>query len=143
MKTSVLLLAAALAASGLAAEQPAKTPAETVAAFHAALARNDQEGALALLAPEVIVFESGGAEMSRDEYRAQHLGADAEFSKSTTREVVDQKTGEAGEAAWVLTRTRTSGSFRGRSVRAEGVETMLLRRSPEGWRIVHIHWSSS
>ena len=60
------------------AQQPG-TPAAVVNAFHYALAQGDSAGALALLDPSVIIFESGGVEASRDEYDSHHLGADMMF----------------------------------------------------------------
>lgn len=125
-----------------AAEDP-RGPKEVVAAFHAALSGGDRAGVTELLAPGVIIFESGGAEISREEYASHHLGADMEFAKATKVEVVDRQAGEAGDAAWVLTRSRTTGTFREKKVDLRGTETMLLRKSADGWRIVHIHWSSA
>jgi ketosteroid isomerase-like protein len=145
MKNTAALLGLsllALAASSAAAENP-RGPEEIVAAFHDALARGDRAGVTELLAPGVVIFESGGAELSREEYASHHLGADMEFAKATKLEVVASEAGEAGDAAWVLTRSRTSGTFREKKVDLRGTETMLLRKTAEGWRIVHIHWSSA
>jgi ketosteroid isomerase-like protein len=127
-----------LAAPALSADDPAAT----VDAFHAALAAGDRDAAFALLAEDLTVFESGFAERSREEYAAQHLGADMEFSAATEREVVSRANGEAGDAAWLLTEARSTGTFRDREISSLGLETMVLRREPDGWRIVHIHWSA-
>jgi hypothetical protein len=89
-----------------------------------------------------VIFEQGGAEMSRDEYASHHLASDMEFSRSTNRKVVDQRSGTTGDAAWVLTTYDTSGKFRGKDVASRDVETMLLMRDSSGWHITHIHWSS-
>ncbi len=140
LRLLALTAAAVLVAGPTAAQTPA-TPVATVQAFHTALAAGDSSGALALLAPEVTVFESGGGE-TLAEFRSHHLAADIEFAKGTTREVTNQRLGTAGEIAWVLSETRTTGSFRGRDIDSRGVETMVLRRTRDGWRIVHIHWSS-
>lgn len=117
-------------------------PAEVVSSFHAALAAGDRAAALAHLDPQVLIFESGGAELSRDEYASHHLGSDMAFSQATERTVVDQRKDSSGDVAWVLTRSTTKGTYRDREIDAKGTETMVLRHSPEGWRIVHIHWSS-
>jgi ketosteroid isomerase-like protein len=115
----------------------------TVDSFHAALARKDRAAALALLAPDVVIFEGGGAEMSRDEYAHHHLGGDMEFVAATKTEIVDRRTGGSSELAWVITRSKTTGTFQGKAVASAGTETMLLGRDAQGdWRIVHIHWSS-
>jgi len=117
-------------------------PAETVEAFHQALAATDREAVLELLAEDAVIFESGGAEMSPDEYAHHHLEADMAFSGATEREIVDRRVNETGDAAWVLTRTEVRGSFRGRDIASRGTETMVLARGEDGWRIAHIHWSS-
>ena len=145
MKNTAALFALSLlvlAGSSAAAENP-QGPQEVVAAFHAALSGGDGAKVTELLAPGVVIFESGGAELSREEYASHHLGADMEFAKATKVEVVDRQAGEAGDAAWVLTRSRTSGTFKDQKVNLRGTETMLLRKTADGWRIVHIHWSSA
>ena len=58
----------------------AEAAADVVDRFHAALRAGDTDGALALLAEDVLILEQGGAERSRDEYAAHHLGADAAFA---------------------------------------------------------------
>ncbi|MBI2404010.1 MAG: nuclear transport factor 2 family protein [Gemmatimonadetes bacterium] len=129
-------------AAPLAGQQPPATASAAVDAFHRALQQGDSATALSLLAPDVVVFESGTRQLSREEYRSHHLGADMAFEGATATEVVARRAGEAGEVAWVLSETRTMGTFRGREVDRSGVETMLLRRTADGWRIVHVHWSA-
>ncbi len=136
-----LLLCLFLLTAGAAHAQ--QTPQQVVAAFHGAMAKGDTQAMLNLLAPDVVIFEAGGAEMNRDEYRTHHLGADVAFARTTERKVVDSQAKTAGNAAWVLTRTTSTGTFQGKPVDSRGVETMVLRKTPQGWRIVHIHWSSA
>lgn len=125
-----------------AAAQGADDPRAVVRAYHEAMAAGDSARALGLLLPDAVIFESGSVEASRDEYRTAHMPADMEFARATRREITRERSGTAGDAAWVLTESRATGSFRGRAVDSRSVETMLLRRTPEGWRIAHIHWSS-
>jgi len=136
MVLSSLLLAASVAG------QMNDEPSAIVRSFHEALASGNRDAVLSLLDPGVVIFEQGGAEMSRDEYASHHLGGDIEFSRVTSRKVVEQRTQGKGKNAWVLTISETSGSFRGKDVSSRNVETMVLERTPSGWRIVHIHWSS-
>jgi ketosteroid isomerase-like protein len=120
----------------------AGAPAAAVESFHSALASGDAERALSWLDPEVVIFESGGAEMSREEYASHHLESDMEFTTATDTEVLDRRAQAGADVAWVLSRTRTTGRFRDRAIDLDGVETMVLRRVDAQWRIVHIHWSS-
>jgi ketosteroid isomerase-like protein len=138
---SFLVLSSSLlgaSSAGLATGEPVAI----VRSFHDALSSGNREAALAVLDPGVLIFEQGGAEMSRDEYASEHLGADIEFSRSTSSKVVEQRIQGAGKGAWVLTISETAGTFRGKNVSSRNVETMVLERKSGGWRIVHIHWSS-
>jgi len=115
---------------------------EVVAAFHAALAAGDGDAALAHLAPEVVILESGGGEKSRDEYASHHLGGGMRFAAASQRETLEQRRETFGDTAVVLTWTRTTGSFGDRQIDSNGVETMVLHRTDAQWHIVHVHWSS-
>lgn len=134
-----LILALLVAGLPLAAQDD---PVAVVDAFHDALNSGDGDAAIAQMAPDVVIFEAGGAEMSRDEYAGGHLGGDMRFAAVVQREVADRQHAIAGDVAWVLTRTRTTGTMGEREIDSRGVETMVLRRTDEGWKIVHIHWSS-
>jgi ketosteroid isomerase-like protein len=137
-----MLLLSFLAPMGLQAHEVHATPQQTVALFHEALASGDTESVLELLDPEVVIFESGGAELSRNEYASHHLEADMAFSAATTQTIIEQQGDHAGDTAWVLTRSKTQGKFRDKEIDSLGTETVVLWRGEHGWRIVHIHWSS-
>lgn len=119
------------------------TPTATITAFHAALTRGDTKAALSFLAEDVLVFESGHVEASRAEYEAHHLAADAEFSASVQRKLLDRRVVENGENAYVTTSEKVTGTFRQRPINSRSLETITLRRANGQWRITHIHWSSA
>jgi ketosteroid isomerase-like protein len=131
---------------------PAVLPAQTdspdsaavtqaVTDYHAALARGDSAAALALLAPDAVILESGGLE-SRDEYRAHHLPGDIGFARAVPSRRGPIRVTLAGDVAWAVSSSETTGTFRERAINSTGVELMVLSRTPEGWRIRAIHWSS-
>ncbi|MGZ9113964.1 MAG: YybH family protein [Brevundimonas sp.] len=128
------------AAGSVAAE--AADAAGVVDAFHAALKAGDTTAALALLAPEVMIFEEGGAERSRDEYASHHLGSDAAFAAASEATMAGRSGWAEGDVAWITSEGRTTGQFNGRAVDRLTTETMVLKRHADGWRIHHIHWSS-
>ena len=133
------VLAVALPARVLGQEDE---PQDVIRSFHEALASGDSVTALGLLAEDVVIYESGGVEASREEYRSHHLPADMAFASATDREVTLERSGRSGDLAWVLSRSTTSGTFREQEIHSLGTETMLLELSADGWRIRHIHWSS-
>ncbi len=116
-------------------------PVAIVDGFFRSLASGDTRSASAVLDPAVLIFESGGAERSRQEYASHHLGADASFLKSAKHQLLS-RTGDAiGDLAWVASEMRLS-SQGAKPVNLVSTETMVLRKTSSGWRIVHIHWSN-
>lgn len=147
---ALVLTSVAIAHPGAphAASSPSALPAEaqaaalTVDAFHAALGRGDAPAAAALLDDKASIFEEGEAEQSKAAYVGGHLPADIAYLKDV-RDVIVDRTGSAADGlAWIATQGRAQGRYHDRAVDRETTETMVLRRTPQGWRIVHIHWSS-
>ena len=121
----------------------ARPAAMVVDAFHAALQRGDTKAAVAHLAENALIYESGGVERSRQEYASHHLGADAAFAQAVPG-TVTRRAGEAlGNYAWIATEGRTTGTHKDKAVDRVTTETMVLRRTRGAWKIVHIHWSSA
>ena len=132
------------ASSGHAQALPSADSTEVtsaVAAFHAALEAGDSAAALARLAPDVQVLESGGTE-TLAEYRAHHLPADMAFAQAVPSERRIVSVTVLDSVAWVTATSRAHGTFRGRAVDSDGVELMVLTRGADQWQIRAIHWSS-
>ena len=115
--------------------------AAVVGGFHDALARGDSSAALALLAPDVRILESGGVETLAD-YRAHHLPADIEFARAVPATRGPLGVAVRGDVAWAVSTSETKGEFRARPVNSAGAELMVLTRTAGGWRSSAIHWSS-
>lgn len=118
------------------------TPMEVVELFHQSLREGDTDQVLAQLAPDVIIYETGFAERSRDQYANGHVQEDETFASGTQRKITRRESWEDDNAAWVLTQSEIRGEFGERKIALEQTETMLLRKSAGGWRITHIHWSA-
>lgn len=138
----MLRIAFMLLMSVLAGPSVAAGPQETLAAFHAALAAGDKARATELLAPEVVIYESGFVERSRDEYASHHMAGDMAFSQAATRKVLQRAERSAGTQALVWEETETTGTVKGKPVHVFGTETVALEKRGDGWVIVHAHWSS-
>ena len=115
--------------------------AATVDRFHRALAAADSAGALALLTQDVQILESGGKE-DRAEYRSHHLSSDIAFAAAVPSQRGATAVRVHGDVAWATSTSTTEGTFRGRAINSAGAELMVLVRTPDGWRIAAIHWSS-
>ncbi len=121
----------------------ARGAAATVDAFHVALKSGDARAASALLADNVLIYESGEVERSKAEYAAHHLAADIEFTKAVPSTVTRRAGGSVGTMAWIASEGRTTGNFNGRPIDVATTETMVLQRVGKAWRIVQVHWSSA
>jgi ketosteroid isomerase-like protein len=115
--------------------------AALVAGFHEALAQGDSTAALALLAPDVVIVESGAVE-SLAEYRTRHLPADIAFARAVKAERVPRQVTVAGEVAYSVATSASRGAYRNRAVDSLGAELIVARRTAQGWRIAAIHWSA-
>lgn len=125
------------------APDTASTPQAAVDAFQAALKSGDATTAARWLAPDVLIYEGGGAERSRAEYAGHHLAADMAFLKTAQVDVLKRASGGDENEAWITTESRIRGkSSKGKPLDVASTETALLRKTDEGWQIVHLHWSS-
>ena len=109
--------------------------------FHAALAAGDSTAALALLAEDVVILESGGVE-DKNDYRSGHLAGDMRFAQAVPAERGDVSVRILGDVAWAWSTSTREGRMGERDVNSVGAELMVLRRDVDGWVISAIHWSS-
>lgn len=150
--SAFLLSVAVLSVTGASA--PGKTSPErrvihddssavagAVESFHKALEAGDSTAALALLASDAVILESGGVETVAD-YRSHHLPGDIEFSRAVKSVTSPVKVKVSDNTAWTVATSTTQGNFNGRAINSTGAESMVLTRFGSSWRIRSIHWSS-
>ena len=120
----------------------AGTPGQALASFYDALATGNKTAAMAVLADDVLIFESGHVERSKNQYVESHLADDMDFAKTTHRSLIRQT--EKGTAGFAIieSETETSGTYQGKKVHFFGTETAVLTQSGERWLLQHVHWSS-
>ena len=138
-RSTVVAMIGLLLSTGALAEDD---PLDVVNGFQEALRRGDGQTARALLAPDVLIYESGGQERSRNEYAGGHLAGDIAFMAGAKVEKLDQSEMTSADLAVVTTRSRLAASSKGKPVVLLSTETMVLRRVADRWQIAHIHWSS-
>ena len=123
---------------------PASASAATavVDRFFAALSSGDLAQAGAQLDPNVVILESGGAEHSAAEYLGGHAKGDAQFLKGSHHALSRRTARATGELAWIASESELHVEKDGKRSTLASTETMVLRSGKDGWKIVHIHWSS-
>jgi len=114
---------------------------DAVGRFRAILSSGDTAGIHALLARDLRVLESGTVE-NREEYLSHHLSEDIAFSKAVPENRTSSSYTCEGNAAWLVSTSTAVGKFGSRNINSVGAELLLLSRTPTGWIIRAIHWSS-
>ena len=122
--------------------EQAKPVVAVVEKFSEAVKAGDLKHAGDLLAEDVLILESGGAEHSRQEYLGHHAAADAAFLKDARIEVKRRTARVEGTLAWVGTESELRTTRNGAPLTLLSTETTVLKNTAGVWRIVHIHWSS-
>jgi ketosteroid isomerase-like protein len=129
--------------AGREIDAAAKPATDVVDAFHKALTTSNTNQALALLADNVLIYESGGAEASKAEYASNHLAADMAFLKNVTQSVSARSAQANGDTAVVMSQGKAIGTYKDKALDSASTETMVLHLIKGQWKIVHIHWSSA
>jgi ketosteroid isomerase-like protein len=143
VKGATIVLCSMLVASAAAA-QATRTPAQAVDAFHAALRNKDTAGALSLLDRGLVVYEFGLVDATVEAYAFRHLPFDMDVAVATQWKLESRRVGGEGGERWVLSTYRVTGKQAdGTAIDQTTLETAILRRSGELFRIVHLHWSTS
>lgn len=143
---AVAILSAAVSAPALAGSAAAPSGAsavETVDAFAAALKAGDAATVERLVAPDVLIAESGGAERSFSEYAGHHMLADMAFVKAVASTIKDRRVFAGEVQTTVVTAGQMHGTYKDKAIHNQTMETMVLRLVDGRWRIAHIHWSSA
>ena len=139
---SLVFAASSRAEDTTAVASAAKPAVAAVVEFSTALQAGDLKRVEGLLDPNVLVLEGGNAEHSRAEYLTKHAGADAAFLKKVHVMVKRRSARIDGNLAYVTTESDMHLVEGGKMQTIPSTETMVLQKVGEGWRIVHIHWSS-
>lgn len=143
---TTLVLALLLASSvrpvhAQGADAEAATVASVVRDYHAALETGDAQAVSRLLAPDAVILESGDRE-TRKEYLEHHVQADIKFSQAVPTRHSKIDITVSGDVAWATSTSVTQGTYQSKPVNLVGAELMVLSRTPAGWVIRSIHWSS-
>ena len=162
MKVKILLIILLLAATNLILAKPEKQnahevqnqgshelftgletdAAQAVIAFREAINKGDSDRARSYLDDAIIIFEGGGVERSADEYASHHMLSDMLFLKNLNITSLEHQVKVAGNMAVSISRSKMKGMFKDKEIDMSCMETLVLKRVKEKWKIIHIHWSN-
>lgn len=141
-----VLLGAGITAVGASADDAPGKPEEIAAAYLTAIEARDLDAAGALVAPDSIIFETGGVEGTWQHYREHHLGPEidgiTEFTIDSTNEpeLTSSRDGSLAVITWPIKYTISLKDER--VIESRGTVTFVLAPDEATYRIRHLHWSS-
>ena len=115
--------------------------ANVVKSFHAALEQGSRDTVSEVLDGRVNVFEGGDVDRSATAYLSGHMNADFEFMAGVETSVLEHRVYESGDMAYSIMRTNYIGRYQGEPVDYIGIETLVLEKRHDSWKVTHIHWS--
>jgi ketosteroid isomerase-like protein len=90
----------------------------------------------------VTVYEGGSVDRGWQSYRDGHLVPELQVLEDRRLEFDEIRIRLAGSTAWMTCRFRLSGIGDEGEVAVSGLQTMVLQRLSNRWRIVHVHTSA-
>lgn len=112
--------------------------------YDAAFMAKDLDRLAAFYHPDTTFYEGGGINNGWADYRDRHLGPELkaftnmQFGHTDTKVTVLP----GGQSAYATSRYTIKAKMGEREIDAEGLETLLLIRTADGWKIRHSHTSS-
>jgi hypothetical protein len=119
----------------------ARDAARTVDAFMTALVSGQLEQARAQMTPNAVVISNGEVLGERDEYIDGAAKGDSAALRTVQRELVRRDARAGVDVAWVVSEKRVRSPAAPQGASEVVMETMLLAKTPAGWKITHVHWS--
>ncbi len=115
-------------------------PTSVADALDAALRNGDSDAVAGILADDVLILEGGHAQKSRADYMNGHMKSDMAFLPNVTSTILEREVRQAGDLAWVITHSRTQGSYQDKEIDQLSREMLVMKHDGHNWRVTLIHW---
>ena len=149
MNRTLFTVTLLLALPSIALAQPgASSDAASVEAwlkgYDAAFLAKDLDRLATFYHPDVTIYEGTGINNGWVDYRDRHLGPELKAFVNLQFGHTDIKVTmmPGGQAAYATSRYTIKAKIGERDLDSEGLETLMLVRTAEGWKIRHSHTSS-
>ncbi|MDP2389990.1 MAG: nuclear transport factor 2 family protein, partial [Acidobacteriota bacterium] len=112
--------------------------------YDAAFMAKDLDRLAAFYHPDVTIYEGTGINHGWADYRDRHLGPELKAFENLAFGHTETKVTlmPGGESAYATSRYTITAKMGDRKLDSEGLETLILVKTPEGWKIRHSHTSS-
>lgn len=142
---TVFTLAGLLCLTSPTAAQTSPEAARVVdwlAAYDRAFNAKDLQQLATFYHPDVTIFEGGGVNNGWADYRDHHLGPELKTMENLQFSHGNLVVHMLGDAAYVTSEYALKARVNGRDVDTGGLETLVLVKVGDGWKIRHSHTSA-
>ena len=112
-----------------------------VSQLHEALLAGEQEVIKDILDDQVLIFEGSGAERSYSEYASHHMMSDMAFLSKMNIELIERQIMIRGDIAIASSRSKINGQYKDMNIDKISIETLVLEKKNNQWKVVRVHWS--
>jgi ketosteroid isomerase-like protein len=139
-----LVVLPTLAAAQVTAGSDAASVETWLKGYDTAFMAKDLDRLAAFYHPDVTIYEGTGINHGWADYRDRHLGPELKAFSSLQFGHTDTKVTmmPGGQSAYATSRYTIKAKMGDRDLDSEGLESLMLVKTPEGWKIRHSHTSS-
>ena len=144
LTVTLLLALPSIAHAQVGASSDAASVEAWLKGYDAAFLAKDLDRLATFYHPDVTIFEGTGINNGWADYRDRHLGpelkafSNLQFAHTETKVTLMP----GGQSAYATSRYTIKAKMGERDLDSEGLETLMLVRTPDGWKIRHSHTSS-
>ena len=137
--TTLWFLALLVFAAHAQAPEAALTAA--IETYDSAFKNKDVETIKTLLAPEILLYEHSVRNDGLQDVFENHLKPEILEFEDLQLDFSDVRITSGLTVALLTRQYRIRGRLRGREINGTGNETMVWKKTPSGWKVLHIHYS--
>lgn len=143
MTRMISALALVVTLPSLAVAQDATAVETWLKGYNAAFMAKDLDKLAAFDHPDVTIYEGAGINNGWADYRDRHLGPELKAFSNLQFGHTDLKVTmmPGSQSAYATSRYTIKAKMGDRDLDNEGLETLVLTNTPEGWKIRHSHTS--
>lgn len=114
---------------------------KTLDTYDQAVSKKDVETVRILLAPDLLLYEHSVRNDGAKDAFGNHLKPEILEGEGLQLSFSELRVTASADLALVTRQYRVRGTVAGRAIDSSGNETQVWKKTAEGWRILHIHYS--
>lgn len=116
--------------------------AAVVLKFQRGLELGDITMVMEQLADDLLLLEGKLIHRTAQDYAQQHMLRDMKFLQAVNVKTIEHHVEQFDNVAFSIARISSKGIYQDKEIDSIANETIILRKTNDGWKITHVHWSN-